>query len=170
MSIRSTLKRAVDAAGALLEAPEIPEVESGDLDSLAMATELDSLHDRMRVLERINLEYFEVIERIERERDEWKHMLFTQTSEHQNAQALLQRALSDCSHNLRGALGQLNWFRRAADLAPVDSPAMLETLPTGVPEAFGDKVKAMADGASKQTDGKAERERIAKQLEKIVRE
>jgi hypothetical protein len=47
---------------------------------------------------------------------------------------------------------------------------MLETLPTGVPEAFGDKVKAMADGASKQTDGKAERERIAKQLEKIVRE
>lgn len=161
MSFRSALKRAVDAAGELLETPALPEVSEVEFE----AREIDRLRERLKVIERINREYFEVIEAIERERDEWKRMLFEQTSEHQNAQAMLQKALSDCSQNLRAAIRQLDWFRKAADLEPVQSPAILQTLPTGVPESFGKKVRELMASASPQTDGKAERARLAAQLE-----
>jgi hypothetical protein len=118
----------------------------------------------LKVRERINGEYFEVIERIERERDQWKDMFFTQASEHQNAQALLQKMLADCSNNLRSALGQLNFFRKGADLELVSTPKMLEEMPKDLPEQYGSRMKKLADSALEQTNGINERARIAASL------
>lgn len=124
-------------------------------------TRLSEALDRLKTSERINREYFDVIERIERERDQWKDMFFTQASEHQNAQAMLQKMLTDCSNNLRGALSQLNFFRSGAKLEPVMTPQMLEHLPTTLPEDYGDLIKKLADSAMEQTDGRARRAEIA---------
>lgn len=160
MGIRDALKRAVVEA---LTEPEMPDVEddvvSGKLEVLE--AEVAKLEQRLKVEERIGREYFDVIERIEKERDEWKEMFFTQSSEHQNAQSMLQKYLADCSGHLRAALGQLNFFRQAADLAPVAHPKMLETLPGDVPDQYGEKIRDLAAKARTQTDGLAERARIS---------
>jgi DNA repair ATPase RecN len=166
---KALLKSVVDAASSLLENPQIPEVADPferDEEADLREAELASLRERVRTVDRINSEYFEVIETIERERDRWKAMLFEQSSEHQNAQALLQKALSDCSHHLRSAIRQLDWFRRAADLEPIQTPAMLEKLPEAVPEAFGSKVQEMIASAGPQTNGLERRAEIATKLPK----
>lgn len=165
MSLRNALiKAAVDAANNMLESPELPNLPEVDEAAERREGEIEALRERVKTVERINREYFDVIEAIERERDQWKGMLFEQSSEHQNAQALLQKALSDCSHNLRAAIRQLDWFRRAADLEPIQTPAMLEKLPEGVPEAFGKKVQDMVASAGPQTNGLERRAELAKKL------
>jgi DNA repair ATPase RecN len=166
MSIKSALKAAVDAASTMLESPELP---TGHDVLEQREAEISVLLERLKVAERINREYFEVIEAIERERDEWKAMLFEQSSEHQNAQSLLQKGISDSVHHLRAAIKQLDWFRKAADLEPIETPAMLGTLPMGVPEAFGEKIKALVAAALPQTNGRERRAEIAKKLVENVR-
>lgn len=158
MSIRTVLKKVKSAAKWLSDdsvdflEPRVEEF---------VDTRLSEALDRLKTSERINREYFDVIERIERERDQWKDMFFTQASEHQNAQAMLQKMLTDCSNNLRGALSQLNFFRSGAKLEPVMTPQMLEHLPTTLPEDYGDLIKKLADSAMEQTDGRARRAEIA---------
>lgn len=68
MSIKSALKAAVDAASTMLESPELP---TGHDVLEQREAEISVLLERLKVAERINREYFEVIEAIERERDEW---------------------------------------------------------------------------------------------------
>ena len=165
MSLKNALlKAAVDAANSMLESPDVPELPEVDEAVEERHAEIDALREQVKIVERINREYFDVIEAIERERDHWKAMLFEQASEHQNAQALLQKSLSDCSHHLRTAIRQLDWFRRAADLEPIQTPTMLEKLPEGVPETFGKKVQEMAASAGPQTNGLERRAEIAKKL------
>lgn len=164
MGIRAALRRVVVEA---LSEPAIPDVED-DLvsDKLAVVeAEAAKLEQRLKVEERIGREYFDVIERIEKERDEWKEMFFTQSSEHQNAQSMLQKYLADCSGHLRAALAQLNVLRQAAELPPIATPKMLETLPTDLPEQYGNKVRDLAAKARAQTDGLAERAQIASSRE-----
>lgn len=137
--------------------PEIPDVQDASEDDREVA----ELRSRLNMFERINREYFAVIEQMEKERDQWKEMFFTQSGEHQNAQAMLQKMLLDCSGNLRAALNQLNFFRKAAELEPVKEPKMLASIPTDVPEQYGKRIKELADSAMPQTDGKARRAEIA---------
>jgi len=160
MGIRSALKRAVVEA---LTDPELPDLEESVVDEKLekLEKEVALLEHRLKVEERIGREYFDVIERIEKERDEWKEMFFTQSSEHQNAQSLLQKYLADCSGHLRAAISQLNFFRKGADLAPVAHPKMLDEVPTDVPGDYGQKIRKLAESARQQTDGKAERSKIA---------
>lgn len=166
MRFSGLLSKARSVAELLLTPEEIPEVEADNEPSVdAKFSEVERqfalLQERLKTEERISREYFDVIERIERERDQWKDMFFTQSSEHQNAQAMLQKMLADCSNNLRGALAQLNFLRKAANMEPVVTPAMLEKIPTDVPERYGEKIAELATSARPQTDGRAERSRIA---------
>ena len=161
MKIFNAVKRARLLAKSIMEEPlELPEPTP----EIYEDTRLDDALARMKVLERINGEYFDVIERIEKERDQWKDMFFTQASEHQNAQALLQKMLADCSNNLRAALGQLNFFRKGADLELVSTPKMLDEMPKDLPEQYGLKMKKLASEALPQANGLAERDRIAATL------
>lgn len=164
MGIRAAIKRAVVEALAEPELPEIAEIEV-DAKLAELEKEVALLQHRLKVEERIGREYFDVIERIEKERDEWKEMFFTQASEHQNAQSILQKYLADCSGHLRAALSQLNFFRKAAELAPVANPKMLDALPTDVPEQYGEKIREMASKARPQTDGLGDRAKIASSRE-----
>lgn len=166
MRFSGLLSKARSVAELLLTPEEIPDVEEVNEPSVnAKFAEVErqfaSLQERLKTEERISREYFDVIERIERERDQWKEMFFTQSSEHQNAQAMLQKMLADCSNNLRGALAQLNFLRKAAGMEPVVTPAMLDKIPTDVPEKYGEKIAELAAAALPQTDGKSERSRIA---------
>lgn len=170
MALSGLVQKARSFAAALLAPAEIPEVEadsepSVDAKFANVEREFAALQERLRVEERISREYFEVIERIEKERDQWKDMFFTQSSEHQNAQAMLQKMLADCSNNLRGALTQLNFLRKAAGIEPVVNPAMLEKVPTDLPEKYGEKIAELAASARPQTDGRSERAKIAETRE-----
>ena len=110
---------------------------------------------------RISSEYFEVIERIESERDQWKEMFFEQSREHQTAQGMLNRAGTEMAQQLRAAVVQLNFFRKGAEVDPVQEPKCLEDFPKGLPEKYGERMKEMAASLSEPTNGLAERERIA---------
>ena len=159
MGLSSAIGKAKEIARALLEdvdPVQIPEPEAPSQESVL----LEEAQDRLKTLERINREYFEVIEKIEKERDQWKDMFFQQSAEHQTAQAMLQKMLADCAANLRAAIVQLNFFRKGAELGPVVTPALLASLPTDLPEKYAQKMKALADSAMAQTDGLSERARI----------
>lgn len=161
MKLFDAVKRARLLAKSIMEEPlELPEPTP----EIYEDTRLDEALARMKVLERINGEYFDVIERIEKERDQWKEMFFTQASEHQNAQAMLQKMLADCSNNLRAALGQLNFFRKGAELDLVSNPKMLEEMPKDLPEQYGERMKKLGASAFEQTNGAGERARIAATL------
>ena len=120
-----------------------------------------ALQERLKVEERISREYFDVISRIEKERDQWKEMFFTQAQEHQNAQAMLQKMLADSAANLRASIVQLDQFRVAAGLERIKTPKMLEAIPDDVAELYGEKMRKLAEAALEQTDGATERDRIA---------
>lgn len=159
MNVSEALQKAASFARSLVE--EDKPVERTESAPVAVAdVNVAELQHRVATLERISAEYFEVIERIERERDQWKDMFFTQSSEHQNAQAILQKMLADLSGAFRSSMRQLNFFRAAADLDPVASPAHLEALPTDIPEQYGLKIKELTEKVVPQTDGKALREQI----------
>lgn len=159
MGITETIGKAKAVARALLESPELPSEEEAAVNPLE--ARLREVEERLKIMERVSDEYFEVIERIERERDQWKDMFFTQANEHQNAQAILQKMLGDSATHLRSAIKQLNVFRKGAELDPVVNPRMLEQLPTDLPEKYGERMRELAKGALAQTNGLVERAKIA---------
>lgn len=122
---------------------------------------LENANVRLAQVLRINGEYFDLIVQMEKERDEWKEMFFKQAGEHQNGQSLLQNKLSETAQVAKKAVAQLNVFRQAAGFPLVTEPKMLGELPQAIPEDYGARMKAIADGAMPQTDGKAERAKIA---------
>lgn len=169
MGIKKAIGAAKTIARSLLEESDPEQIASDSEEVIKLLHEqVEMLNERLKNQERISLEYFEVIERIERERDQWKDMFFTQSSEHQNAQAILQKMLTDCSNHLRASLRQLNFFRSGAELEPVASPQMLETLPSDLPERYGEKMKELASGAKPQTDGTKERSKIAEKAKRLM--
>lgn len=159
MSISSALKKVVVEA---LSGPEEANRQASEFEEklAEVEREMGGVRDRLRTEERIAREYFDIIERIEKERDEWKEMFFRQSLEHQNAQGLLQKYLADCSTHLSAAIRQLNFFRKAAALEPVMTPAILEQLPKDIPENYGKLIAELAASASPQTDGKAKRSKV----------
>lgn len=169
MGITKAIGAAKAIARSLLEDADPEQMASDNEEVIKMLHEqVETLSEKLRTQERISLEYFDVIERIERERDQWKDMFFTQSSEHQNAQAILQKMLADCSGHLRSSLRQLNFFRTGADLEPVANPRMLESMPSDLPERYGEKMRELAKQAKPQTDGIAERARIAEKSKHLV--
>jgi len=158
MGISETINKAKAVARSLLETPPVVSEEEAEN---PLEKRLQEVELRLKTMERISDEYFEVIERIERERDQWKDMFFTQSGEHQNAQAMLQKMLADSSSHLRSALKQLNLFRKGADLEPVAHPRMLDQLPLDLPEKYGERMRELARAALEQTNGLVERARIA---------
>ena len=111
-------------------------------------------------LQRIASEYFEVIEQLDRQRDEWKGMYREQALRHQGAQKVLQRCVHTLANQLRQAVRQVNFFRSAAELPAVTEPVSLEQLPDGVPENYAAKLAELEAKLLAQTDGLTERERV----------
>jgi hypothetical protein len=136
--------------GSVRDEESIEVVTAGKLDQLR--------RDNERVT-RINGEYFGLIEQMERERNEWKDMYFTQSSEHQTAQSMLRNNAVELGQQLRAAIAQLNIYRNAAGHEPIVEPKCLEKMPGTLPEDYG---KRMADlVANKKPDTDAKKARAA---------
>jgi len=144
------------------------EILMGDL------AELQSEHEAQGIeLERqtrVALEYFSVIEDMHEQREQWKSMFFQQSVSHQGGQALLTRALMLARKQLRAVCevlvkkdekGAEELFAR---LERFDAP------PVGKADEFAAEMLTLAKGAQAQTDGFAERERIAAEQTKAEAE
>jgi len=112
-------------------------------------------------LRRRNSEYFELIERIEKQRDQWKEMFFTQAAQHQTAQEMLQRRLGIVGDQLALLVRRVNVMLKRAGLPTLDSPQSLEALSEDVAAQYGARMGELADQVGEDIQGAAERDRIA---------
>jgi len=126
----------------------------------------------MERLRRRCSEYFDIIERIEKERDGLWRMWRESTSEHLNAQALLERHLMSTRKQLGQAVVMLNKMRKQQSLEPVKKPAQLEPYegePIGGAKAYAENMiklcgkfsDALETAKPSMTDGKEERQKIS---------
>jgi hypothetical protein len=126
-----------------------------------MARELlDATGENARIL-RVSQEYFQVIEDLSDQREQWKEMFFTQSISHQGAQSMLGQALWVTRRQLEITLKALLAFDKPNAEAAIAKLKDLNAPPIGEPMKFAEQMLALAGKAKPQTDGYAERERIA---------
>lgn len=121
-------------------------------------------------LERKCQEYFEVIERIERERDEMWRMYRTQVAEHLNGQGLLLKERARLMVQLSRAVKTLNRMRKEQGLEPIKGPGKLDPLDeiSQTAERYIEDMVALCRSATKRLEearppfvsGEQQRERI----------
>lgn len=129
--------------------------------SVLIDNEIERIKRLLADLRRRNLEYFDVIERIERERDGWKERFFTQSSQHQTAQAMLERRGGALARQVTTLLAAINKMRKEVGDEPI-APSLLPGLPDQISsEAYGERMKKLGEEMPPPVDGKAEREVIA---------
>lgn len=117
---RRAVNRLADAIS-----PPLPPVVDFDEDKAPFG-EGESELERVR---RQRDEYFEVISRIEKERDELWHMYRVQVSEHLNAQGLLSKERARLIRMLAKTVQALNQMRKDKGLEPIKGPAELGISP-----------------------------------------
>ncbi|MCP4240243.1 MAG: hypothetical protein GY772_06740 [bacterium] len=108
-------------------------------------------------------EYFEIIVRIEKERDGWVAMYRTQVSEHLTAQGMLERQLIATRKVAARAVKMLNAMRSEKDMSPVECEDALEAYegePVGIAERYATRMKALHDAMPAAVDGAAERDAV----------
>jgi phage-related minor tail protein len=91
------------------------------------------------------LEYFGLLERLEKQRDEWKGMWFTQVREHQEGQAMLERALMSVRGRFVQSLQMVNAYRQEKKLEPLTKAKDFdrEASLIGTAEAYGVRMKEL---------------------------
>jgi hypothetical protein len=124
--------------------------------------------DLRRELDRqlkIKADYWDVIERLEAQRDQWQRMYNESCSRHLGAQTLLEAALVQARDRLGKAIAWLNEYReKAGEHSPlVPPPEHLD--PRGAPLGEADRYVAFLQSldarAPHPLDGKAERAAVA---------
>lgn len=88
-------------------------------------------------------EYFSVIERIEKERDDLWSMYRTQVAEHLNAQTMLLKERVKLRQQLGRAVGMLNKMRKEKGLDLVKKPADLEVFDAQIDRLAEDYIEKM---------------------------
>jgi hypothetical protein len=132
-----------------------------------LAAEVVARYSRETALEtseRKCREYFEVIAKIERERNGWVEMYRVQVSEHLTAQSILERQLISTRQVSARAIVMLNKLRKEQDLEPVQAPKDLDPYdgePVGLVEQYAEQMLSLLEKmGAPMTDGHSERERI----------
>lgn len=69
-----------------------------------------------------------IIDRVIRERDEWKELHFQKSREHLNAQADYSKTLAILVNHLKKAIFILNKLREEKELEPIKDPKILDSL------------------------------------------
>jgi len=141
---------------------EVPGLGSYSADELQKLYE-ELLHDR-NTWRRKALEYHGLIEGILRERDQWKEMWFKDSAGHQQAQGVLEVALTSGRQLFRRLLTELNALRKEKGLQPIQSLKSMdaEALPAGIAAATKATNAEIEKAAPPGIDGIAERDRIEK--------
>lgn len=97
-------------------------------------------------LRRKAAEYFDIIERIETERDGLWQMYRVGVAHHLNAQSLLERRLMETRRQLGRAIAMINKMRAEKELPPLNKPGDLEPYegePVGTARKFADDMLAL---------------------------
>lgn len=134
-----------------------PDVDR-TLASIAPATETALQREQRK-----SAEYFDVIVRIERERNDWIEMYRTQSSEHLTAQSMLEREIVAARQTAARALSMLNKMRKDADLELVvgcDGLLPYDGEPVGLAERYAKHMQELFAAMPAAIDGESERQAI----------
>ena len=115
-------------------------------------------------------EYFELVQKMEQQRDEWRELYKRDASGHQNAQYVLQDAVIFARTQLARVLTMLNAYRTEKGEPPITQPL---PDPRDPPVGTADKTKVENDRVAalmqtpekKDIDGGAAREAIREKFE-----
>ncbi len=154
---RSTARKFLDNVLGLGESDAAPKADSLESER---DDQIEKLQREIAILKKNNLAYFELIERIEKQRDERWDMFLLHSSEHQNAQALLENALFQTRAMLKNAIEQLNVYLKNSGKKLIDRPNDLMGYPIGTAKEFGEKMEDLRKKMSPSIDGKRERSAI----------
>jgi hypothetical protein len=108
-------------------------------------------------------EYFDVIVRIEHERNGWIDMYRTQVSEHLTAQGMLEKSLVSARQMAARAVKMLNKMREDAGLEAITAETGLKAYdgePVGIAEKYAARMKELHSSMPAVIDGEAERQKI----------
>ena len=124
--------------------------------------ELMRAHAATATSERIKGEYFSLLEKLERQRDEWRELYHTQSRTHHNAQVLLESHLMQTRDWLGKVIKVANAYRKERNEPLILKPADLEALspPIGTAAEYEKAMKHLAAGAEPLLDAKLEREKL----------
>lgn len=122
------------------------------------------VEDELTKTRRQRDEYFGIIERIEKERNEWINMWREQASQHLTAQSMLERELASSRQVGARAIRMLNEMLKKQKLDPIDRPDKLlpyDGEPVGIAERYALRMKELRDELGRPIVGVEERDLVA---------
>ena len=119
------------------------------------------LEQELATQRRISLEYFEVIERIEAERNRWCELFREQASQHANAQSMMENAIEKLLRRWQTMWNTFDAYRRDKGDSPLGDAPDVANLPLGEAERYKKAMAELEKSMGKQIDGKVERDQIA---------
>jgi hypothetical protein len=105
-------------------------------------------------------EYFAVVRSFELQRDQWKSLYLNDGRAHQQAQAMLERALEQKHEALRRAVVMVNQYREKAGEAPIKEITQLAGPPVGTAQATAERLMAEQAAVQPQLESRTELERV----------
>ncbi len=115
-------------------------------------------------LKKSNLDYFNLIERVLKQRDEWVELYKLHAREHQNAQELYEKEIIKLRKMLSNCIKIANAELKAQDKPEIQKPSDLGELldpPVGAMEEYALKITRARDLLGNLVDAVAERDEIA---------
>lgn len=159
-----TLKQAVRRALRYIGEDDEQEQSARDIDREVDATlglEVAELRFQVTDLARRNREYFDVIESIEKQRNEWKTMYFDSTAKNVAAHAMLRRIIEGLSLQNKKAIMVLNGFFEKLGHAPVKTRDDLLALSDSISDEYKEHIDKLTADAPADIDGLSTRSVIA---------
>jgi hypothetical protein len=133
----------------------VPPQETEFVQQFATESEFEQMKRR-------SLEYFGLIERIEKERDQWIEMWRDQAGSHMEAQSILERQLVEVRKIAVRAIAMLNQMRKDKELDPIevrvaDDLEPYDSEPVGISAAYAERQLRLKADLSSPIHAVAER-------------
>ena len=153
----SIVARIVDAARKFSEDNKLQEINSFE-------KSVKEIEKELLRLKTANTQYFNLIDRVLAQRDEWKSLYMLHVREHQNAQELYEKEIMKLRKMLGNCIKIANHERKVNGGPEITKPSDLGDLtdiPVGTMEAYAIKIAHARSLLSNEIDGVAERDEIA---------
>lgn len=176
------IHRVLRAVQALASEPTEPARNAEhDVEVEQLQAEVRALRDERDLARQHKDDLFDLVVRMERQRDEWRARFMEQWHQHQNAQALLEQHIHSVGTTLVRTAELLNDARKAANLEPVSLAGLKRLGEQGAralrsSQEYGDAMRALEESGAKRDragnvlgwdgkrepdlDGDAERKRV----------
>ncbi len=123
--------------------------ESDALKLCASLQELNGLlTDENARLSRMNSAYFDGLDKLQAQRDEWREMFHTQARQHECAQSMLQEALANADDMLRRCVDLVNVYRDEKGEPKLQRPELAKGVENVGGKVYGDAMRALAEQAT----------------------